>query len=461
MKFFDAAFEKFGKKKPVSVMVRATLENTLSAEHLDGLFDQHAQEQYTGELLFSTVAGLMGEVVLRIRPSINFAWRERKDEIGVTVKSVYDKLSGIEPAVSRALVRETAERKAAIIRKLGCLPEPLVSGYRTKIIDGNHLRHTDSRIGALREVNVAPLPGKSLVILDPQLRLAIDVIPCLDGHAQERSLLGEALEIVEKNDLWIGDRNFCTVDYLFGIAERKARFVIRQHGNLPFELKGRRRLMGETETGKVYQQTMSVTDIEGRTRRFRRIEIRLNEPTRDGDAAVFLVTSLPGRISAATIADLYRQRWTIETAFQEMAENLEGEIETLGYPKAALFGFCMALVSYNLMSVVRAAVASQHGPEAAETFSTYYACHEVSQTAEGMSVVLPAENWRERYGRLTPTQMAAELNQLALKINLSKYRKNKWKKKVKPPDKPKKQRRHASTMKILAESRKLKVATKN
>jgi hypothetical protein len=29
------------------------------------------------------------------------------------------------------------------------------------------------------------------------------------------------------------------------------------------------------------------------------------------------------------MAELYRQRWTIETAFQE-AQNLEGEIETLG-----------------------------------------------------------------------------------------------------------------------------------
>lgn len=425
MNFFDTAFENFAKNKPVSVMVRATLENTLSAKRLDDVFDRHAQQQYTGELLFSTVAELMGEVVLRIQPTINFAWRERKDEIGVTVKSVYDKLSGIEAVVSRAMVRETAKRKAAIIRQLGCLPKPLVSGYRTKIIDGNHLRHTDSRIGPLREVNVAPLPGKSLVILDPRLRLAIDVIPCLDGHAQERSLLGEALEIVEKNDLWIGDRNFCTVDYLFGIAERKARFVIRQHGNLPFELKGRRRLMDETETGRVYQQTMSVTDSEGKTREFRRIEIRLKEPTRDGDEVVFLVSSLPGRISAAAIADSYRKRWKIETAFQEMAENLVGEIETLGYPKAALFGFCMALVSYNLMSVVRAAVASQHGDEAAETFSTYYACHEVSQTTEGMSVVLPPKYWQERYGRLTPTQMAAELSQLAAQTSLSKYRKNK------------------------------------
>ena len=453
MKFLDTAFEKFSSKKPVSVMVRATIENTLSASRLNQLFDDHAQEQYTGDLLFSTVADLMGEVVLNIQPSINSAWRERKQETGVTVKSVYDKLKGIETGVSRALVRDTAVRMTAIIKQLGCLPEPLVQGYRTKIVDGNHLRRTDRRIGELRERNVAPLPGKSLVVLDPQLRLAIDVLPCEDGHAQERSLLGELLQTVERDDMWMGDRNFCTVDYLFGIARRNAKFVIRQHGNLRYELMGRRRLIGETETGRVYEQAMSVTNSEGETLVFRRIEIQLHEPTRDGDEVVYLVTNLPQRISALTIADLYRNRWSIETAFQEMAENLEGEIQTLGYPKAALFGFCMALVSFNLMSVIRAAVGSRHGEEAAETFSMYYACNEVSQTSEGMSVVLPSAFWQTRYGSLTPSQMATELRRLAGNIDLRKYRKNPWKKKSKPPGKPKKGRRHASTFKILKEAR--------
>jgi len=32
---------------------------------------------------------------------------DRKEEMGVTVKSVYDKLKGIETPVSRALVRDT------------------------------------------------------------------------------------------------------------------------------------------------------------------------------------------------------------------------------------------------------------------------------------------------------------------------------------------------------------------
>jgi hypothetical protein len=454
MKFLESAFEKFSRQTPVTVMARATLANILSPTHLDAIFEEHADQQYTGDLLFSTVADLMGEVVLQIQPSVNSAWLQRKEEIGVTVKSVYDKLKGIETNVSRALVRDTASRMQAIINHLGCTAEPLVAGFRTKIVDGNHLRRTDRRIGELRELNVAPLPGKSLVVLDPQLRLAIDVLPCEDGHAQERSMLGELLQTVQAKDLWIGDRNFCTVDFLFGIGERRGKFLIRQHGNLPFKLKGRRKFIGQSETGRVYEQAMTVTDSRGTTRTFRRVEVQLNEPTRDEETVVYLVTNLPKGITAIAISQAYRKRWTIETAFQEMAENLKGEIQSLGYPKAALFGFCMALVCFNLFSVIRAAVVSKHGAEAGESFSVYYAANEIASVEAGMSVILDDKFWKQKYGSITPRQMAAALKRLAGNIQLNKFKKNKWKKK-KPKSKSisKKNRGHKSTLRILNKAR--------
>jgi IS4 transposase len=396
----------------------------------------------------------MGLVVCQIHPSVNAAYVDRKEEIGVTIKSVYDKLKGIEPAVSRALVRDTAARMQAIITQAGGIPKPAVAGYRIKIVDGNHLRRTDRRIGELRDLNAAPLPGQALVVFDPQYRLVVDVLPCEDGHAQERSLLPELLEIIESKDLWIADRNFCTILFIFGIASRDGKFIIRQHGNLPYVLKGRRKRVGETETGIVYEQAMEVTDGDGNTRVFRRITMVLHEPTRDGDTEIHIVSNLPKRVGAVHIAELYRDRWQIETAFQEVAESLEGEIKTLGYPKAALFGFCMALVTYNLLSVVRAAVRVVHGEEAAHSLSTYYLANEVASTHVGMSVVLEAPFWKNNYAPLTPTQMANELKRLARNMRLTKYKKAKWTPKKKQKKKMnKKQRNHVSTARVLQASR--------
>jgi IS4 transposase len=450
----QAAFDRFVKKTPVSVMVRATMENVLSADRLDEIFEQNAEQQYVGDLMFSTVADIMGLVVCKIHPSVNAAYKDQQQEVGVSVKSVYDKLKGIETQVSRALVRDTAAQMQAIIEKTGGVAEPLLPGYRTKIVDGNHLRRTDRRIGELRKLNAAPLPGKSLVVYDPQYRLAIDALPCEDGHAQERILLPDLLETTEPDDLWIADRNFCTIGFLFGVGDRRGKFIVRQHGNLPFTLKGRRKRIGETATGVVYEQAMEVIDDRGRTRVYRRITVALYEPTRDGDREIHLITNLPKRVSAIRIANLYRDRWKIETAFQEVAENLAGEIETLGYPKAALFSFCMALVTHNLLSVIRGAVHAVHGEAAAERLSTYYVSHEVASTHVGLSVILEDPFWQEKYGSLTPTQMAAELKRLARNMRLSKYTKNKWSPKKKPKRKMNKTNRgHVSTARVLEESR--------
>jgi hypothetical protein len=61
--------------------------------------------------------------------------------------------------------------------------------------------------------------------------LITDVVLCEDGHAQERSMTQDILEMVRPNDLWIKDRNFCTTGFLFGIASRGGFFVTRQHGS--------------------------------------------------------------------------------------------------------------------------------------------------------------------------------------------------------------------------------------
>ena len=51
----------------------------------------------------------------------------------------------------------------------------------------------------------------------------------------------------------------------------------------------------------------------------------------------------------------------LKTAFEELEAPLNSEINTLGYPKAALFAFCLALVAYNVLSTVKAALRSIHG----------------------------------------------------------------------------------------------------
>jgi IS4 transposase len=449
--------ERFAKQAPICTMIRAAMENVLAEERLNGLFEQTAERQENKELMFSTVAELMGLVACKIHPSLHAAYQAKQEQVGVTAKALYDKLQRMETGVSRAVVKDTAGRMAQIIGKMrgGPCASP-VRGYRVKILDGNHLRRTERRIGELRELNIAPLPGHALVVLDPRLKLAIDVFPCEDAHAQERTLLPSVLGTVEERDLWIADRNFCTTDFLAGISKRQGCFVIRQHGNLRVELIGKRKAAGRTETGRVYEQEVRLLAADGLVlMTLRRITIQLDQQTRDGDREIHLLTNLPPRkVTALAAAELYRKRWTIEAAFAEIAKSLQAEIETLGYPKAALFAFCMALVVYNVLSVVQAALRAAHGEAVvADQVSFYYLCDEVAATYRGLLIAIPAQYWTRKYAKLTPAQMAKRLIRMAQQVDLSRYLKHKRGPKKPKPSLNKKYRGHASTARILAQHR--------
>lgn len=165
-------FERFVEESPVSVMVRGLLETILCPQKLDELFEKSAKTQYTKKLLFSRVVEMMNTVTCGIRPSIHAAYQAKTSQMNVSVTSVYNKLNAMETDVSAELVRETGTSMEAIIRHLnGSLPDWL-PGYRLKILDGNAIGASEHRLKPLRDCNSAPLPGQSLVVLDPSLMLA-------------------------------------------------------------------------------------------------------------------------------------------------------------------------------------------------------------------------------------------------------------------------------------------------
>ena len=217
---WPAIFENFVEESPVTVMMRGTLERIISPEKLNELFEKTAQQQYTRELLFSDVVEVMMPVVAGMRPSVHASYQARKEQLGVSHTSIYNKIDGIEPDVSASLVRYSARELAPVIEQLGGKKPDLVPGYRVKIFDGNALGGTEHRLEVLRNTSAGALPGKSLVVLDPASMLAIDLFPTEDGHAQERSLLKEVLKTVEANDLWIADRNMCVLAFLLGRASK-------------------------------------------------------------------------------------------------------------------------------------------------------------------------------------------------------------------------------------------------
>jgi hypothetical protein len=239
---------------------------------------------------------------------------------------------------------------------------------------------------------------------------------------------------------------------VFGIHRRKAFVLVRQHRrNLPCEPLGELKKVGKTDTGMVYEQHVQVTDPEsGERLRLRRIEVRLFRETRDGDRTLAVLTNLPDKVSALTIADTYLVRWTIETHLQFLTQSLHCELPGLGRPRAALFGFAMALVAANALAVVRGSIRSEQGVEAEAEVSGYYLADEIAHDYRTLMKYLPVDQWRGWRG-LTPETLGRLLRALAGNVNLKALTRSRRGPKKPPQQKPAydKKHKHYSTARLL------------
>jgi len=442
----------FLEQRPYCVLVRAALERMLSPSRLDQIFRTHAAQQYERDLLFSSLVEVMARVVTRIEPSVLSSYRASKESLGVSDEAVYQKLRGVETGVSEALVRDSFAVAQGVLQQSQACDRSWVRNKRIKILDGNYLQATERRIAELRTLWDAPLPGRALVVWDQQTRLIERVFLTEHGQASERSLLGDVLKIVAAGEVWIADRNFCTLGFLFGLALRRARFVIRQHSQLVGIPQGKPRFAGRTAKGeRVEEQAVTITQ-HGISHTVRRITIRLSQPTREGDREIHIFTNLTSReASAVEVAALYARRWTIEVVFLELQTALCCEVHTLGYPRAALFAFCVALLLQNTFAMLHGSLRAVHGPQTVdEQVSGVLLSQELQKTYDGMLVQVPAARWTE-ISRLTLKQFAALLRRWITKIDLQRYRKSPRGPK-KPPPKKKRYRNghHVSTAVILA-----------
>jgi hypothetical protein len=93
----------------------------------------------------------------------------------------------------------------------------------------------------------------------------------------------------------------------------------------------------------------------------------------------------------------------------------------LGYPRAALFGFCVALVAYIILCVIKTALGSVHGAEVIKNqVSGYYIADEISATYRGMMIAIDYKHWLV-FQKMTITKFVNRLKTLAENVKLSAY----------------------------------------
>ena len=449
---WPVVLERFERHAPAGVMARLALEHALPAGWVDEVFEAHRRKQYARELLFSTIVELMTLVCLGLRPSLHAAARQMPS-LPVSLASLYDKVNHTEPGILRALVRGSAERLAPV---LAALDQPVsLPGWRLRVLDGNHLPASEKRLAPLRDLRGAALPGQSLVVYDPDGGVVTDLVACEGAHASERALAAPLLENARPGDLWIADRHFCTGATLGGWQEAGASFIVREHGRHPcLAGQGEWRACGRVETGQVREQAITV---KGQQAPWRRIELVLDTPTEAGETTIRLWSSLPSEVGAGRVAELYRTRWRIEGMFGRLESVLHSEIASLGHPRAALLGFTVAVLAYNVLTLLARCVEQAHAQQDKPPLdvSTYHLAVQVKGSYEGMTIALPPECWPS-WQQADPVGLAERLLSLARNIDPRQVATSKRKPKPKTPKgyvDGKTARAHVATARALAQAR--------
>jgi hypothetical protein len=441
--------DRFIEKNPLAVMTRC-IAQWLMAEKLDEVFEQNRSRQYDDTIRFSVVAISMAEIALGTVENRNQAYRKYQDQLQASAVAYYGKLNRTEPAISEAVVRYSAEQAGVLLAQLDFQPWDVLPGYRCFSLDGNHLQKTQKRLKETRGLCAAPLPGTVVGRFDHQTGLFDQAYLLEDAHAQESTVLDRVLDDLVAKDLVIADRHFCIVPFLLKLAARDGFFVIRQHGRLKGNLLGKRKRVGQIDSGTVYEQALEISDGE-QTLVVRRVTVKLVEPTRDGDQEIHLLSNVPASdADGGTLAQLYRDRWEIENAFYVLTMTLNCEMPSNGYPRCALFQFCMAMFAYNSRQVLLAALYAEHEPETVEAMSQYQVALDIVSPMEGMLTAIPNEEWTE----LIPKRaggIATFLRDVSRHVDVASYRKS-----VRGPKKPPPKRKrcktgtHVSTHRLIA-----------
>jgi hypothetical protein len=447
-----AILNPFVQGAPAAVMARIALDWIIDGTPLDQLFEELAEHQYTREFTLTHFVQVMLDVASGNRPSPRAAFLRRELQLIASHSAFCRKLNRMELAIPEGVVHSTARRaRQLIVAAGGLVPEP-IAGYAARILDGNILTGVEHRIAPLRTTGSAGLPGMSLAIYEPASGLILDLILEEDAHCQERALVDRV--DVEPGQLWIIDRNFCVRSLVFRIACRDAFFLVRWHrSTLPFEPAGRLRACGRCATGQVFEQAIDVADGDGGVHRLRRVVLKLDEPTRDGETEIVLVTNLPAEVTALRCCEAYRGRWRIEGHYQTLTDLLHCEVPTLGYPRAALFAFSMSAVAGNALAVLKGNLRVAHGAEIAGEVSDFALVDEIAEVYPGMMLAVPPPRWPSLARRRAP-EVAGVLNVLAERVPVHRMlRCRRGPKKPRPKRSSGKRIHHVSNKKLLDRAR--------
>jgi hypothetical protein len=447
----DERLELAAEVAPLATMTRALLERSLPIESLDALFQETIGDARRRKFTVGALTYLMLQVVSGSRKSAFAAWQADQESAEplapVSHQAMYERFGTVPPEYCCALVRRSCETTAGLVEPHW--PEGRRDwGTRIRVVDGTMPEGSEHRLKVLRKCGPAGLPAKLVFAFDPSRRLCVDVSASEDAYAGEALVAQPLFERARPGEVYVADRAYCSLKVFRTLQARGANFVVREsNGGPQVAPAGRLRKIGRTATGVVHEQPVDVGP-PGKSLRLRRVVVRLDRPTRKGETEVRLLSDLSADVEATEIADLYRDRWGIETHIERLKHLFQGEIETLGNPRAAIFALCGAMVASNAVAATETAIASEHDlPEG--YLSGYYLADEIAASWRVVDRLVDDAIW-SRVSAWPEKTFVAWIRSLAGAIRPGAFEKHPRGPKRPPPRRTSgKKRHHFSTYRLI------------
>jgi hypothetical protein len=448
-------FEKFLARRPVRVRVRGSLDRGFAPEKLEPGLSEKALWQSTRALTFAHGGEWRSAGAFRLVPRVG-AWdKAPQDEVAVRRPAGDDHLQPLELPMAAGLGAAAGRERRAGLPQRPSPPPPVLAGERVRVWAGTPWAGTDPGGQDLRRSRAAARPGPAGGFSAPPGEGAPAVLAGEDASAQARALL-PAVGPRGAERAWMGaERTFCPRGGLCGGARRTAGVVMRPHaakvgGHRP----GPRRGGGPEARGHARSEPTrwGTEPAPGEPRRGRRIPGPVPTPPRAGATERQSRTTRPGaEVPAAPRAAREADRWTSATAFPPLPGERAGAVDTLGDPKAAWCGVCVAGGAAKGVALVKGALRAAPGAEeGAEQLSRYDRTWEVARVATGMAIAGEAESG-EIVRQMRTAEFPTTLLAIAQRRETRKDPKPRRGPKKSPPHKLRgKGRTHVSTARSLA-----------
>jgi hypothetical protein len=385
------------------------------------VFDAHRGRCYEDELTFPTLVRVIRDALVLHGGSANRAILDAVEagRLGAAPSGVYRKLSNLPPALSQALLSRGTARLAPLAAAAGAsrVLAACFDDLDVIVIDGKQLKKAAKRLLSTRAYSSGSLLGaKLLVALSLRSGLAVAMNASEDGERNDVPLVGGLLEQMQmlraaaatttavatattdaapapaRPFLFVADRQFADLNLPALFTKDGDHFLLRCQKTLTFQGDPSRPAQcGVDEAGRAFTQAwgwIGGTEDQ-RQRRRRRYVRRITLPRPDQkDDDIILITDLleESAYPAADLLGLYRLRWNIEQAFQQVTE-VFALAKLIGCtPRGIIFQGALCLLIYNLTLTIKGYVAGAGQKQASEV-STENLFYDLSRELIAWSVL--------------------------------------------------------------------------